>query len=83
MEEDKEVTEVEQSEEQSITKPKDEGSGFNIKAALPVLIAMVIIIILFFKMVIPALDPADHSPSRVINETKDGKYYEDFVDRFN
>lgn len=83
MEEDKEVKEVEQSEEQSKAESKDEGSGFNVKAALPVLIAMAIIIILFFKMVIPALDPADHSPSRIINETKDGKYYEDFVNRFN
>ena len=72
----------EQNEAPANNSDTDEGSGFDLKAALPVLLTVVVVIILFFKMVIPALDPADHSPSKLIEETQDGKYYNDFVDRF-
>lgn len=80
-EEEQEVKEAQESTETPESKD-DEGTGFDIKAALPIFLAMIVIIILFFKIVIPALVPADHSPSKVIEETQDGEYYDNFVDRF-
>ena len=80
-EEVQETQEAQESPETSESKD-DEGTGFDFKAALPIFLTMIAIIILFFKIVIPALVPADHSPSMVIEETQDGEYYDNFVDRF-
>ncbi len=76
--EEQETTESAETSESN----DDGGTGFDIKAALPIFLAMIVIFILFFKIVLPALVPADHSPSKVIEETQDGEYYDNFVDRF-
>lgn len=82
MEENREEEQEPQESTETSESKDDSGAGFDIKAALPIFIAMIAIIILFFKIVIPALVPADHSPSKVIEETQDGKYYDNFVNRF-
>lgn len=83
MEENNEVEveqEVQETQESS-TENNSDGPDFDIKSALPILITVIVIIVLFFKMVIPALTPTDHSPSRIIEETQDGEYYDDQVRR--
>jgi hypothetical protein len=52
------------------------------KELLPMFVVMILIVIGVVKFLIPALIPADHSPSTVIEQSKDGSYIDEFFDRF-
>lgn len=50
----------------------------NWKAALPILLALLLILFTFVKFVVPVLDKGDYRPSSVIREVENGEGIYDF-----
>lgn len=44
-----------------------------------IIITLIIVFILFFKMVVPALHPSDKGPTSVIVETQNGDFWREVV----
>lgn len=42
------------------------------------LLCLIFLVLLWFKVIKPALEPADHSPTSIIEESKDGDYLDEF-----
>ena len=61
--------------EQQNNEPENEGSGFDIKQALPILLVAFIVILFFAKLVLPALNPnVDHGATAILES--EGRGYE-------
>lgn len=75
MDEQQSNNEEQQQVEQQVNTSSNEGSDFSIKTALPILLGLVIILILFFKFVMPALeDDVDHGATGILEPSTEQTY---------
>lgn len=64
-----------ETEKDNVTDSADKKNTFDIKVALPIFIAMILVGILFVKIGIPAMSPGIHEPTTVINQSGNGDYF--------
>lgn len=63
------------NQEQPMQNNSDDAPGFGIKTFLPIAIGLFFVILLFVKLVIPALLPnVDHSATGILEPTKERDY---------
>lgn len=57
---------------------KDSKDSLDLKWIFLTCVCFIFVALLWFKVIKPALEPADHSPTSVIEQSKDGDYLDEF-----
>ena len=59
----------------------DDDISFDLKGMIPFIITIIVILVCFFKLVLPALKPTEHAPSSILEESTGDYDFEGLFDR--